>query len=100
MGCRAGRTDKVLYASQGDWSASQIKDKNDQELLRLLKIMERLQVLILNHRMGISPGRPPCSWRFHFLSNSLLVGVPNPNVGCKSVIIHEANAEMNELASR
>ena len=31
-------TGKVLYASQGDWSVSQIKDKNDQELLQLLKI--------------------------------------------------------------
>ena len=28
-------TGKVLYPSQGDWSVSQIKDKNDQELLQL-----------------------------------------------------------------
>ena len=31
-------TGKVLYASQGDWSVGQIKDKKDQELLQLLKI--------------------------------------------------------------
>ncbi|HKV24347.1 MAG TPA: hypothetical protein VJN93_07120 [Candidatus Acidoferrum sp.] len=31
-------TGKVLYASQGDWTVSQIKDKNDKELLQLLKI--------------------------------------------------------------
>ena len=31
-------TGKVLYASQGDWSVGQIKDKKHQELLQLLKI--------------------------------------------------------------
>ena len=36
----------------------------------------------------------------HFLSDSLPVGVPFPNVCCKRVIIHKANTEMNKLAGR
>jgi len=31
-------TGEVLYASHGNWSVGQIKDKKDQELLQLLKI--------------------------------------------------------------